>query len=68
MGRVNIEEELEKEGFHPCLNCGGDEFSMDWERGLYVCDWCDEAMKSPPMKKEKVRLPKITKGNWDDEI
>ena len=26
--------------FHPCLNCGHTEFSMNWDTGLYTCDSC----------------------------
>ena len=67
MARVNIDRELEDEGFHPCLNCGEEEFSMDWTVGLYSCLSCGESIENTPVKKEKVRLTnkKPSKDNWE---
>ena len=67
MARVNVDRELEDEGFHPCLNCGGDEWGFDWERCVYNCLSCGRDLESPPVKKEKVRLVNKTpfKDDWE---
>lgn len=64
MARVNVDRELEDEGFHPCLNCGAIESIMNWETGIWDCCNCGEPIISPPAKKERVRL--VNRKGFED--
>jgi ribosomal protein L37AE/L43A len=66
MGRINVERELEKEGFHPCSKCKNDDYEFNWEENQWVCNKCGEGIDDSPVRKEKVRLS-IKKNRWDVE-
>ena len=54
MSKVNYNEfDDEMNPFHPCLKCGHEEFSMNWDTGLYQCDSCGATLE--------IDEPKITK-------
>lgn len=55
--------------FHPCLNCGHTEFSMDWDTSLYTCDSCGLPLEAEAdNKRSKAKLKRFRKLNDDDEI
>lgn len=55
--------------FHPCLNCGHTEFSMNWDTGLYTCDSCGLPLEAEAdNKRSKAKLKRFRKLNDDDEI
>ena len=55
--------------FHPCLNCGHTEFSMNWDTGLYTCDSCGLPLEAEAdNKRSKAKLKHFRKLNDDDEI
>jgi len=54
--------------FHPCLNCGHTEFSMNWDTGLYTCDSCGLPLEADDKKREKKKVKRFRNQNENDEI
>jgi len=72
MSKVNYNEfDDEMNPFHPCLKCGHEEFSMNWDTGLYQCDSCGATLeidepKNTKMKQNVKRFRGLKKE--DDEV
>lgn len=65
MPKVNYNEWMNEDPFHPCLKCGAVDFQLDNKTDLYVCGSCGEVMVEPTLidnpkrrdgGKKKVRL------------
>ena len=54
--------------FHPCLKCGGKEFNMDWDTGLYICGNCDATLESEYEKKSKKTVKRFRNLKDDNEV
>lgn len=59
MPRVDYEEALMDEAFHPCIYCGDNEFYLDFN--IYKCCGCGEVLEAPKehKRKEKKKLKKF---------
>jgi hypothetical protein len=59
MPRIDYEEALMDEAFHPCIHCGITEFYWDFD--IYKCCGCDIVLEAPktPKHKEKKKLRKF---------
>ncbi len=57
--KIDLEDYLEEDPFHPCLKCGHKAFTLNSQTGLYSCESCGAAMTAPePMQKKKRLLKK----------
>jgi len=59
MPRVDYDEVIMDEAFHPCIHCGDNEFY--WDVDIYKCCGCDEILEAPKTykPKEKKKLKKF---------
>ncbi len=70
MSKIKYNEyDDEMNPFHPCLACGHEEFSMNWDTGLYECNSCGLALEIEEKKNKKQKTLKKFRGlKEDDEI
>jgi hypothetical protein len=70
MGKVKYDEyDDEMNPSHPCLACGGLEFNMDWDVGLYACEKCEEPVgQVKKMMKPRKKIKYFKELNGEDEI
>ena len=69
MSKINYDEyDDEMNPFHPCLSCGAEEFSMDWDTGFYTCNSCGLPLEVEGAKKVKKKVKKFRGLKEDDEI
>jgi transcription elongation factor Elf1 len=70
MSKIEYDEfDDEMNPFHPCLACGCEEFSMNWDTGLYECDNCGLTLEVNPNKKKlKPKVKKFRGLKEDDEV
>ena len=47
MPKINYDDWMEDDPFHPCLKCGSEEFEIDYETDLYTCQTCGETLLAP---------------------
>ena len=67
--KIDYEDWIDEDPFHPCLKCGYNEFHMDYETNLYTCSNCGEPMIAPkePIKKQKPAKKKVRLDEEDWE-
>jgi len=65
MSRINLEDYLEEDPFHPCMHCGSTEWT--YEDGMPVCLDCGELLEAPhlPRKKKVQPLRKPKEEDWE---
>lgn len=70
MSKIEYDEfDDEMNPFHPCLNCGCEDFSMDWDTGYYTCDNCGLPLEVGDKKENKKKsLKKFRNLKDDDEV
>jgi len=64
MSKINYEDYLEEDPFHPCLHCGSTEWT--YEDGMPVCLECGELLEAPqPTRKHKGKTThKVKDQDW----
>lgn len=61
MSKIKYDEyDDEMNPFHPCLNCGWEEFNMNWDTGLYICGKCEEPVgQTKKLEKKKKQIKRF---------
>lgn len=69
MSKVNYDDWINEDPFHPCLKCSGEEFQLNLKTDLYTCVNCGEAMIAPkePIRKKKAPRKKVRLSDDDWE-
>jgi len=67
--KIDYEDWIDEDPFHPCLKCGANDFELNMTTGLWSCSSCGEAMVAPkePIRKKKVNKKKVRLDSEDWE-
>ena len=67
MSKINYEDWIEEDPFHPCLHCGCEDFSLDMVTELYTCNNCGETLVAPndSRKKKRPRKRPRLEEDWE---
>lgn len=59
--KVDYDDWINDDPFHPCLKCGENEFVLDMKTDLYSCVNCGAPMIAPkePIRKKKMSKKKV---------
>lgn len=67
MSKINYEDYLEEDPFHPCLYCGSLNHGVD-EEGMPICLDCGEILEAPeasrPFRGKKTQR-KVKESDWE---
>ena len=67
MPKINYDDWIEDDPFHPCLKCGSEEFEIDYETDLYTCQTCGETLLAPKKAKTRktIKKPFRLEEDWE---
>ena len=71
MQKINYDEWINEDPFHPCLKCGSKEFTLDQTTELYVCENCGAVMVEPTLNDNPRRKPlgpkkvRLDEDDWE---
>ncbi len=70
MPKVNYDDWIEDDPFHPCLKCGSEDFEMNFETNLYTCRDCGMVLLAPKQSKTRKspKKPFRLEEDWDEEL
>lgn len=66
MSKINYEDYLEEDPFHPCMHCGSLHFG--YEDGMPVCLDCGEILEAPEASRNsrgKKTHRKVKESDWE---